>query len=243
MINVCELFAKDTVIGNDNVYNHNYEGLYCWCEKEYKGEEIEGDMFQCLDCQDWFHDLCLLNKPARFGSFVCKECVVKHPFLQSYKEYPEFVFLNHDETASEPPSKKQRTELKVTLHTGCRLTSHVEPQNLLENHNLFLSGEWRNLLCQCEKCADLHTSLPFLDLEEDYEIDDNQSVVSLEEAGMNELAKMGREKAIEGVHAYNDLKEGLMEFLKDFARDGRVVEKADIDGFFERKTEERRRGK
>lgn len=56
----CSLYTADTtesVENSENVYNHNFFGRYCICDKEY--QEDSDTMFQCLRCQDWFHDKCV----------------------------------------------------------------------------------------------------------------------------------------------------------------------------------------
>ncbi len=49
-----------------NIYEHNFDGLYCICHRPYPDPEREGDayeMIQCNICEDWFHSevgwLCL----------------------------------------------------------------------------------------------------------------------------------------------------------------------------------------
>ena len=67
-----------------NAYNspHNFEGRFCWCNTnpdEVLSEE-ESTMFQCLVCEDWFHDRCIEDLPtdtSSFVDFVCRDCVGK----------------------------------------------------------------------------------------------------------------------------------------------------------------------
>ncbi|KAJ3414486.1 putative E3 ubiquitin-protein ligase ubr7 [Chytridiales sp. JEL 0842] len=85
-----------------NRYNQNYLGFFCWCKEKYDfdKEEARGSvMFECIICEDWFHDRCISNIPPRistatglkieeeeesFKDFICKDCVNKHPFLRLY---------------------------------------------------------------------------------------------------------------------------------------------------------------
>lgn len=79
-----------------------------------------------------------------------------------------------------------------------------------------------------------YTKYPFL-LEEEtvYEPpEDPDSTKSLLELGTDALSKMPREQAIRGLQAYATMKDKLSAFLTPFARDGRVVSKEDMDGFF-----------
>ena len=79
----CRLNATRTNFpGHTNAYNssHNFEGRFCWCDTdpdEASGEE-ESIMFQCLVCEDWFHDRCIKDLPMdtnSFIDFVCRDCV------------------------------------------------------------------------------------------------------------------------------------------------------------------------
>lgn len=48
-----------------NMYNQNFHGLFCSCEKPYNPLEETGNMIQCyfgFTCgEDWFHDECILG--------------------------------------------------------------------------------------------------------------------------------------------------------------------------------------
>lgn len=52
-----------------NLYNQNFDGLFCSCKKQYNPLEETGNMIQCyfgFSCgEDWFHDECILGyKPG-----------------------------------------------------------------------------------------------------------------------------------------------------------------------------------
>lgn len=80
----CHLKKTKTSTNHKNTYNspHNFEGRFCWCDTnpdEADGEE-ESVMFQCLICEDWFHDRCIKDLPTdtnSFTDFVCRDCVDK----------------------------------------------------------------------------------------------------------------------------------------------------------------------
>lgn len=50
---------------DENVYGKNHEGHFCYCEKgyTYNPHEEEETMFQCLVCEDWFHETCTSLRP------------------------------------------------------------------------------------------------------------------------------------------------------------------------------------
>ena len=107
--NVLELFYKRDmicecgIVGNNcaksvkstdfikNIKNHNFDGKYCFCDAEYSGDQV---MYQCLICEDWFHDKCLdfIPQPDTFDEIVCKTCVEKFDFLACYQHHLEFNF-------------------------------------------------------------------------------------------------------------------------------------------------------
>lgn len=78
----------------ENRYNHNFDGLYCWCNKPYD-HSSDVTMYMCVICQDWYHEQCIKDMegaiPAEedFDDFFCKDCVAKHPFLLHY--YSKFT--------------------------------------------------------------------------------------------------------------------------------------------------------
>ncbi|KAI9484301.1 hypothetical protein BDB00DRAFT_984296 [Zychaea mexicana] len=68
----------------NNKYNHNFRGRYCRCDKDYDPDQEDGTMYQCVVCEDWFHDRCIGELPADvedFESYVCRGCTKQHPFL------------------------------------------------------------------------------------------------------------------------------------------------------------------
>jgi E3 ubiquitin-protein ligase UBR7 len=71
-----------------NLYNHNFEGRFCTCDKEYDVNAEEGTMFQCLVCEDWFHEKCIgegrVPDQDEFDGFVCQGCVGKNDWLGRY---------------------------------------------------------------------------------------------------------------------------------------------------------------
>lgn len=41
----------------NNVYNQNFRGLYCFCSRPYPDPEdnVADEMLQCIICEDWYH--------------------------------------------------------------------------------------------------------------------------------------------------------------------------------------------
>jgi len=99
----------------ENRYNHNFEGRYCWCDQNYDPTTML--MFQCVVCEDWFHKECIEQKLASIpGSrslpdsdtpfdFVCIDCLTsKCPFLFFY----EHLMFSSEECKQSSPSKNEK---------------------------------------------------------------------------------------------------------------------------------------
>lgn len=80
----CKLEPRKDGINTINKYEslQNFSGYFCTCHKSY-GDEEEQTMYQCLPCQDWFHEGCIagLPNPDTFSDFICANCP-KHALRQ-----------------------------------------------------------------------------------------------------------------------------------------------------------------
>ncbi|KAJ3541451.1 hypothetical protein NM688_g6082 [Phlebia brevispora] len=83
---------------------------------------------------------------------------------------------------------------------------------------------------------------PFLlEEEETYEPPEDPDVgFSLEELGLRALQRLPRDRAIDGIHAFNAMRDQLMAHLRPFAEQGHVVTETDIRQFFEEQINHRR---
>ncbi|KAI9314723.1 hypothetical protein BX666DRAFT_1962790 [Dichotomocladium elegans] len=88
--NRCQLPSRQKIgiqKNEKNKYNHNFDGRYCRCDKTYDPEKEEGTMFQCVLCEDWFHEECIGEIPddvEDFESYICRDCTDRFPFLIQY---------------------------------------------------------------------------------------------------------------------------------------------------------------
>jgi len=55
---------------------------------------------------------------------------------------------------------------------------------------------------------------------------------------MRALSRLPRERALDGIRAFNAMRDGLMDYLRPFAMEGRVVQDTDVRAFFEAKKTE-----
>jgi len=137
------------------------------------------------------------------------------------------------------------SELDTSLSFGesqakkCKLEcKRLVPDSMPKTKTLFLTGNWRQQLCKCDECLKLYQqeNIAFLTDEEDtvhhYESQAKNEGTQYEK-GMEALSAMDRVKQVEAIHGYNSMKANLMEHLKKFAENKKVVSKEDIQEFFQ----------
>jgi len=107
--------------------------------------------------------------------------------------------------------------------------------------DVFLASDFRDRWCACMQCRPLLVDYPYLLREEEtYEPPaDPDSNLSFEELGMRALQFLPRDRAIDGITAYNQFRDELLNYLRPFAQEGKAVSKDDIQKFFRAKQEER----
>ncbi|KAJ7220570.1 hypothetical protein GGX14DRAFT_675219 [Mycena pura] len=101
--------------------------------------------------------------------------------------------------------------------------------------DVFLTENFRQRWCRCDSCLSSLEAHPYLLEEEDiYEPpEDPDSGLSLEELGMRALERLPRDRAIDGILAFNKMRDKLRAYLRPFAEEGKVVGEADVQSFFE----------
>ena len=129
---------------------------------------------------------------------------------------------------------------KNTLENKCLLQEEgVQSPRSSKPVSLFMMEGWRDELCNCSTCSKMYQelSLDFLIDPEDtvhyYENKSAEIKTSQYEDGMKALSDMDRTKQIEAIHGYNTMKSNLMEYLKKFAENKKVVREEDIQEFFQ----------
>lgn len=90
----------------NNLYNQNFQGLYCSCHRPYPDPERKSDefMLQCVICEDWFH-LQHLNNTGNIqklveacSEMICDSCMDQHKVLQCYIGLSLKYVQNSDDT-------------------------------------------------------------------------------------------------------------------------------------------------
>ncbi|KAL2269146.1 hypothetical protein VTJ83DRAFT_3992 [Remersonia thermophila] len=161
----------------------------------------------------------------------------------------------------EPPSTSAATTTTSTTTTTtatkpCKLaTLPPAPSTTTNPFSLFLKADFRDHLCHCPSCFPLLAPHPqLLEEEETYEPPvsedgdggDNGSLPgggggggsstggggSLYERGESALRNVDRVRAIEGVMAYQHLKDKLMPFFQQFAESKQVISAEDVKAYF-----------
>ncbi len=135
-LNCC--LKKDKDYENiDNIYNHNFEGKFCYCDKEDDG----GEMFQCFFCEDWFHLDCtnIFQKKDEddYGEFVCRDCLKKNSFIFENYLMNNFVFgFMKDEDNNNENNNNNKNN--INLITGTEFAKKRKHNEIdVENDNNF----------------------------------------------------------------------------------------------------------
>ena len=151
---------------------------------------------------------------------------------------------------------KSETEANGTVHSTGATNGHTAPKHetlsvaSTTSISLFLQDGFRDSFCRCAACFPRLSKHPqLLEEEEAYEPpmsesdgenqDDAHSAAgrsvhsgSLLERGEAALSGVDRVRAIEGVMAYNHLKDKVKAFLQPFAESGQAVGAEDIKAYF-----------
>lgn len=90
--NPCQLIPDKTALNDDNKYNQNFSGLYCTCHRPYPDPDGDdnGDMIQCIICEDWLHANHLeatVPPNGQYSEMICKDCMNDNLFLHDYTRY------------------------------------------------------------------------------------------------------------------------------------------------------------
>ena len=149
---------------------------------------------------------------------------------------------------SEEQSKEQVGEKEKDQNSESCFLKQARIQNITtEPTALFMLQGWREELCKCSDCTKMYKEncVEFLFDPEDtvhyYEKKAETEKGSQYEEGMKALSEMDRTKQIEAIHGYNSMKSSLMEYLKKFAENGKVVRQEDIQEFFQQMAGNKRR--
>ncbi|XP_076833963.1 putative E3 ubiquitin-protein ligase UBR7 isoform X2 [Brachyhypopomus gauderio] len=85
----CTLNPEKDAQNIKNLYNHNYFGRYCSCDRPYPDDDdqVGEEMIQCIVCEDWYHSKhlgCAVVESEELLEMVCETCMNRAPFLWTY---------------------------------------------------------------------------------------------------------------------------------------------------------------
>lgn len=148
----------------------------------------------------------------------------------------------NDPSATDPSEISDKSIVgSIKSSTSCKLEDLPPAQS--GQFSLFFMEDFRLNLCRCDKCfPNIQAHPQLLELEETYEpsvsndsYEESSSTIgssSLYDRGESALQNIDRVKAIEGVMAYNHLKDKLKPFFQEFAESGRTISAEDIKAHF-----------
>ncbi|CAH7665819.1 hypothetical protein BY996DRAFT_4573358 [Phakopsora pachyrhizi] len=100
--------------------------------------------------------------------------------------------------------------------------------------NVYLLAGWRDRWCKCSRCYENQKNNEWLMSEEEVwepEVDQD-SMKSLHELGIEAFKNLPHQQMLEGIYAYNCLRDEMMNFLKPFADSQTLVTEDEIKSFF-----------
>lgn len=241
--NPCNLDASKASDNSENRYNHNFDGLYCTCERPYPDPDSTANdvMLQCIICEDWYHSKhleCAKEIPGdgAYDEMVCNGCMRRNDFLWNYA-----AKYAASPTSLVCPEGKEDEIIEVDKQPrGCTMPRNSSSTTeIVSQGSCFWTEGWRAALCTCETCIELYTEKKITFL-----LDPTDSVHAYEEAGkintresqyekgMKALASLGRVEQLTAIEEYNNMKERLKQYLQKFADNKKVVREEDIKEFF-----------
>ncbi|KAK4613251.1 hypothetical protein CLAFUW4_09514 [Fulvia fulva] len=143
------------------------------------------------------------------------------------------------------PAEYARRTLETPVLPSSKFKHETLPPMREGSVTLFAREDFREYLCRCPDCFPRLAKHPqLLEEEETYEppvseSDQNEGVGarsvgsgSLYERGEAALSQVDRVRAIEGITAYNNVKDKVKAFLAPFAESGQAVSAEDVKAYF-----------
>lgn len=270
--NKCKLQSNKDDLNTANKYNHNFNGLYCECNRPYPDTEASAssnpddtvnneEMIQCTVCEDWFHmkhlqgsEMFEINDENDYEEMICHLCMPKNQFLWYYQDQLALCNNKVDIETCQPDNEKDANVNDIVcVFEKLKLKNEQLVNEKFADQKLscFLLDGWREALCKCKTCLKMYNgkNIDFLlktnDTIKYYEdfgkLKDNSVKIDETKILNDELSKMNRVSQIEFLHNLNDFKSNLKDFLENFARNGQVVKRENIEEFFDDLKERKKR--
>jgi len=189
----CQLEPVKPEANDLNIYNQNFKGLYCICQRPYPDSGNTDEMIQCIVCEDWFHSKHLGTKdmnPEDYSEMICSGCTSKLSFLPAYKhlivtddpiqniekgdETEDIDIVDTDNKLEEGTEKiisditeEMESKAGTSNDKMCKLINVKDIKKIIGS-SFWVEG-WRQELCTCLLCNELYKKegVPFITDEQD----------------------------------------------------------------------------
>ncbi|CCJ29290.1 unnamed protein product, partial [Pneumocystis jirovecii] len=251
---MCKIRKEWSPIDTDNQYNHNFEGRFCWCNIEYDPATDQRTMFQCLLCEDWFHDQCIgiesIPNDEDSDLFICRTCVKKESWLKRYVNVKGFQWNKNEKEYSE--DKAQRDILNTTINVDRNFETQNSSESwenrkreMNDNDSIkfpakkFKTQDYTLISCSWEALPSGPEEDISLFLSKDFRLYMCHCVQCLSLMGKNPVL-LAEEETYQPPEDEDDGKQDLyIKFLRPYAEEGKVVTEDAIREFFEKQKEEK----
>lgn len=186
-----------------------------------------------------------LPRQSEVSAFVCWLCVRKHKaVMKLISDIPGLA------TRVDRPGRPDTAKAELKAVPGADTDEPLKKRvKIEEDHSsasesnesdfsLFFKDDFQHKLCKRTEApiVKLLKEFPFFAEEEEiYEPpEDDDANSSLLDAGTRALNSLPREQAMNGLRAYEQIRQQLTSFLRPFAEEGKVVTEGDVNGFFEK---------
>ena len=231
---------------NNNVYNHNFFGYFCRCNKEYSSE----DMIECISCHEWFHFNHLIppnsTENVQDQNLICLECAKKHS-----KIFAPYIIQDNLTHIENLPMKKIKSEHSEIPLRFCPFKSSQVTQTISLENDLLLDNEVLKNFCQCLDCKSLYKSQKidhiFIYTDEknqfheelnnyssdveDSNIEESKSSSNLNDLFDNRIKELPIPAQFKIYESYGQMKETFKRFLSSFLESDKVISVNDVQQF------------
>ncbi|KAK6513294.1 hypothetical protein TWF281_004934 [Arthrobotrys megalospora] len=209
--------------------------------------------WKCVSANSWL--LKYAGTPGFLEPVVCREGIMEYSdqsgaAVASRKRKANSISTDDDPGHVNPPPAlrtsgfsvpaPESTDVGAGDTPSCKLPQREHPDLTNKKVSLFLHSDFRDHICRCNSCLEKLKNHKCLLEEEtthepplDSDAEESTGHESLLDAGEKALSSIDRIRAIEGVMAYNMLKEKVKEFLQPFAEEKRIVCQEDVKKYFE----------
>lgn len=236
MGSACRIVPNKEVLNDNNVYNHNFWGRYCACDKteddvDESRSEFDNSQIQCVACEDWFHNACIKfpksdAEDERYANMICPKCSEGKNWLRVYESA---IAASYD--ASEGDSEAwwainvlgggDNSSAQACILPRLRELFPKESwQERIEKNlpTVFNDLKLRRLICKCKICKEMYKSdgMEFL-------LDEQDTIAAYSEKGIDKAEKnVARLESMTGAEVIKEIcdKEGFNHSQRMYVAQG-----------------------